>query len=76
MDGYMTASEAAAFLNVSERRVLELIEQERLAAHKFGKAWAITRSTVEAYAATPRKAGRPRKGHRHGEHRSDPRDER
>jgi len=58
----MSAKDAAAFLHVSRRRVLELIEADRLVAWKHGQDWYIDRRTIDAYAASPRKAGRPRRG--------------
>jgi len=57
----MSARDAAALLRVSRRRVLELIETDRLSAWKRGQDWYIDRKTIDAYAASPRKAGRPRR---------------
>lgn len=57
----MSAKEAAALLGVSRRRVMELIESGRLSAWKLGQDWYIDRRTIDAYAASPRKGGRPRR---------------
>jgi excisionase family DNA binding protein len=57
----MSAKDAAALLHVSRRRVMALIEEDRLSAWKRGQDWYIDRRTIDAYAASPRKAGRPRR---------------
>lgn len=57
----LTIAEAAERCGISARRVQDLVYAGRLVAQKFGKVWFIERASVEHYAATPRKAGRPRK---------------
>lgn len=54
----LTTSQAAAILQVSRRRVNELIELGTLQATRFGKAWQVDPASVEAYKNSPRKAGR------------------
>ena len=57
----MTTAEAAAALNVSRRRVNELIKLGTLQAIKPGRDWEIEPASVEAYRDSPRKAGPKRK---------------
>lgn len=54
----MTTAEAAAILQVSRRRVNELITLGTLQAEKFGRDWQINPASVEAYKNSPRKPGR------------------
>lgn len=54
----LTTAEAAAVLNVSRRRVAELIRLGTLTATKFGRDWQVDSASVEAYKNSPRKAGR------------------
>ncbi len=54
----LTTAEAAADLQVSRRRVLELIKLGTLHAEKFGRDWQVDQASVEAYKNSPRKAGR------------------
>ena len=55
----VTVSEAAAALGVSPRRVLQLIEAERLPAAKLGWGYVIRRPDLALVAE--RRWGRPRK---------------
>lgn len=57
----LTTAEAAAILQVSRRRVLELIRLGTLKATRFGIVWQVEESSVEAYKNSPRKAGRKSK---------------
>jgi excisionase family DNA binding protein len=54
----LTTNEAAAVLQVTRRRVLELIKLGTLRAEKFGRDWQIDPLSLEAYKNSPRKAGR------------------
>ena len=54
----LTTAEAAAILQVSRRRVSELIRLGTLTATKFGRDWQVDQESVEAYKKSPRKAGR------------------
>jgi excisionase family DNA binding protein len=54
----LTTAEAAAILQVSRRRVNELIRLGTLTASKPGRDWEIDPASVEAYRHTPRKPGR------------------
>lgn len=54
----MTTAQTAAALQVTRRRVLELIKLGTLHAEKFGRDWQVEESSVEAYKNSPRKAGR------------------
>ena len=56
MDG-LTTKQAAEILGVSPRRVIALIEQERLNAVKFGGVYLIARADLAA--VRERKNGRP-----------------
>lgn len=53
--------EAAAFLGVSPRRVRALIRASRLPAVRKTGGWLIAYADLEAYAAQPRRSGRPSK---------------
>lgn len=54
----MTTDEAAAVLQVTRRRVQELIRLGTLQATKRGRDWMIDPASVEAYKNSPRKPGR------------------
>lgn len=54
----LTTTEAAAALQVSRRRVVELIRLGTLKAEKPGRDWQVDLASVEAYKDSPRKAGR------------------
>lgn len=58
----LTTQQAADELNVSRRRVNELITLGTLKAERFGIAWQVDSASVEAYKNSPRKAGpKPKK---------------
>lgn len=57
----MTTAEAAAILQVSRRRVNELIRLGTLRAEKPGRDWEVDPASVEAYKNSPRKTGPKRK---------------
>lgn len=54
----LTTAQTAAALQVSRRRVLELIRLGTLTAEKFGRDWQVDEASIEAYKNSPRKAGR------------------
>lgn len=53
----LTVAEAARRLGISERRVIALIHQGKLSAHRFGRAWAIAERNLKLVAE--RKPGAP-----------------
>ncbi len=53
----LTTQQAADELKVSRRRVNELIKLGTIKAERFGNAWQVDSSSVEAYKNSPRKAG-------------------
>ena len=55
---WISVPEAAGILGVHRNRVLQLIKEELLDAHKVGQRWNINRSSVESRAANPPKPGR------------------
>jgi excisionase family DNA binding protein len=55
----ITTIDAAARLNVSPRRVGQLIQAGRLKAKKYGRDWLIDERNLAAVA--DRKPGRPRR---------------
>ena len=55
---WISVPEAAEILGVHRNRVLQLINDESLEAHKVGQRWNIKRSSVESRAANPPRAGR------------------
>ena len=57
----LTTQQVADELGVSRRRVNELIKLGTLQAEKFGNAWQVDSSSIEAYKNSPRKAGRKSK---------------
>lgn len=57
----LTTAEAAAILQVSRRRVNELIQIGTIKATRFGQAWQVDEASVEAYKNSPRKAGPPKR---------------
>lgn len=62
MPDLLTTAQAAALLAVDTSRVRLLARQGRLAgAVLHGRDWIIPRAAVDDYAASPRKAGQPRK---------------
>jgi excisionase family DNA binding protein len=60
MNGIISTKEAAARLNVSVRRVQNLIAAKRLPAEKIGNSYAIKESDLKL--VKERKNGRPAKG--------------
>ena len=55
----MTAAEAARVLGVTPARVSQLIRAGKLKAHRKGSMTLVEVDSVEKYAGTPRRAGRP-----------------
>ena len=59
-EDYLTTRETAALLKVSEARVRQLANSDRLKSHKRGRDHLFLREDVEAFADKPRKkTGRP-----------------
>ena len=56
----ITTTQAAERLGVTTRRVVALCHAGKLRGEKIGRDWLVDESSVEAYAATERKAGRPK----------------
>lgn len=57
----MTVKEAARALEVSTRRIHQLVEENRLEAEKIGRDTFVSNRSVEAVRRQPRHPGRPRK---------------
>lgn len=57
----ISVEQAAAIVGVSARRVRGFCESGRLRAERVGKAWIIREQDARAFAAMPRKVGRPAK---------------
>lgn len=57
----LTTTDAAELLGVSRARVITLIHLGTLVATKPGRDWQIDPASVEAYKASPRKAGRKKR---------------
>jgi excisionase family DNA binding protein len=51
-DDVLTSSEAAAFLKVSTRAVLEEAKRGRLPGRRVGKGWRFSRKVLEAWLAS------------------------
>ena len=62
VEGVVTTEQAMQMLGVSQSRIAHLIRDERLKAVTQGRRKLITSASLEAYLATPRKPGRPKKG--------------
>lgn len=58
---YMTRAEAQEVLGLTHGRIAALVKQGKLIARQFGRQSMVSRASVEAFASTPRKAGRPTK---------------
>jgi excisionase family DNA binding protein len=59
MEDFLTVSEAAKELNISARRVHQLIKDERLPAQKLGSYFVIKRADLALVKERP--LGRPKK---------------
>jgi excisionase family DNA binding protein len=58
MESYITASEAAILLGLSQRRISRLCQQGRL-GQKIGRNYAITREQIEEFQRLHRVPGNP-----------------
>lgn len=58
LDEWISVPEAADILGVHRNRVLQLVNDGALDAHKVGQRWNISRASVESRAANPPRAGR------------------
>ena len=56
---WLTVSEAAKLLHLSEIRVRQFMQTGRLNAVKFGHVWAVDRKSLEKFAKIKRQPGRP-----------------
>jgi hypothetical protein len=56
----ITTREAAAIIGCSEAHVRWLASRGHIDAQDFSGVWAIDRDSVERFAKTPQKIGRPR----------------
>lgn len=54
----LTTAEAAVILQVSRRRIHELIRLGTIKAEKFGRDWQVDQESVRLYSESPRKPGR------------------
>lgn len=63
-EGYITTNEAAAELGVTRQRVLQLIQDGRLKAEKFGNVYMIQRADLSNIEERP--MGRPPKAAKKG----------
>jgi hypothetical protein len=59
-----TTKEAAIALDISQRRVVALIEAGDLTAQRFGRAWMVDEGSVARRLAMPLLSGRPKLGER------------
>lgn len=58
---FLTVSEAAELIGVTEGRVRQLLKSGDLVGEKFGTQWVITQAEVKRFAKIPPPAvGRPR----------------
>jgi excisionase family DNA binding protein len=57
----ISVTEASEILGVSRQRVLTLIKEGRVAAEMAGNSYILDNDEVVAYAAIPKKSGRPSK---------------
>jgi hypothetical protein len=57
----VSASEAARILKVTPGRITHMIRNGQLESFKNGHRTSVTRASVDARLAAPRRAGRPRK---------------
>jgi len=60
-DEFFTVEQVMGVLGVTQPRISHLLASGKLKAIKKGRRNLITRSSLEAYLATPRTPGRPRK---------------
>jgi excisionase family DNA binding protein len=59
---YLTTTEAAVLLHLDPSRVRLLCQRGRINTIKIGNTYGIPKRELERFAATPRRAGRPRRG--------------
>lgn len=57
----LSTAEAAAMLNVTQRRVTSLIESNKLKAERVGKTWVVDEESVKQRISSKPKPGRPSK---------------
>lgn len=52
--------DAAAILNLTERRVLQFVTEERIEGKRLKREWVLSLESVKAFKRKPRKTGRPK----------------
>lgn len=57
--GLMNATEAAAYLGLSESLVRRYCRQKKLRARRFGMNWAIKKTDADHFKSQPRPVGNP-----------------
>ena len=57
LDGWITPQEASEMLDVTAQHIRHLAREGLIKARKFGYAWMVKQSSVEAYATTDRRPG-------------------
>lgn len=58
----MNSADVAKYLEVSDRRIRQLVTSGQLKGQRVGRDYVFTLEDVKAYAATRRPVGRPPKG--------------
>ena len=58
---WFTVEESMSILNVTQPRISHLLRSGRLTAYREGRRTYILKDSLQAYLATPRHAGRPKK---------------
>lgn len=62
MEKWITVTEAAALIGVTDAYVSRLINAGKICAERFhGRAWLVDRKSAESYRDNPPAMGRPRK---------------
>lgn len=55
MDDYLTTEDAATILDVDPHHVALLCRRGTLKGRRFGRAWQVSRSSVEQYRNDPKR---------------------
>jgi|GEM_PF-1080560 len=58
---WFTVEESMSILNVTQPRISHLLRSGKLKAYREGRRTYILKDSLQAYLATPRRAGRPKK---------------
>jgi excisionase family DNA binding protein len=59
-DDWLTTEDAAAILDVDPRHVALLCRRGTLAGRRFGRAWQVSRASVEKYQDDPKRKPKPK----------------